>query len=125
MHVLVLPKWYPGRNDPQLGDFVRKQMLATSAVLNGRNDRLSVVFAVPIPGLEQLGIQELKTGDGAWELHCYYRPSSSRLLPVRKLVNLWRYWKAARNGIRRVIRERGNPDLVHVHILVRPALLAW
>lgn len=125
MHVLVLPKWYPGRNDPQLGDFVRKQMLATSAVLNGRNGRLSVVFAVPIPGLEQLGIQELKTGDGTWELHCYYRPSSSRLLPVRKLVNLWRYWKAARNGIRRVIRERGNPDLVHVHILVRPALLAW
>ena len=30
MHILVLPKWYPGRNDPQLGDFVRKQTLAVA-----------------------------------------------------------------------------------------------
>jgi hypothetical protein len=30
MHVLFLPKWYPGRNDPQLGDFIRKQALAVA-----------------------------------------------------------------------------------------------
>ena len=125
MHVLVLPKWYPGRNDPQLGDFVRKQMLATAGVLQQRGGKLSVVFTVPFPGLERGEIQELQQDTGAWELRCYYRPSTVDLLPLRKLINLWRYWKTARNGIRRAIRERGAPDLTHVHILVRPALSAW
>lgn len=125
MHVLVLPKWYPGRNDPQLGDFVRKQMLATATALGTRGGRMSVVFAVPIPGSEQAEEQEIQEHDGAWELRCYYRPSAVAFTPLRKLLNLRRYWRATWNGIRRVSRERGDPDLTHVHILVRPAVVAW
>lgn len=124
MHVLVLPKWYPGRNDPQLGDFVRKQMLATAAVLAGRGGQLSVVFTVPIPDLERLESQDLYCDGGAWELRCYYRPSTATVRLFRKLINLGRYWRATRHGLSRLRRERGKPDLVHVHILVRPALVA-
>ena len=125
MHVLVLPKWYPGRNDPQLGDFVRKQMLATGTALRSHGGRLSVVFAVPINGLEQPEVQELQEDEGAWELRCYYRPSMTAFKPLRKLINLQRYWRTTWNGIRRMSRERGKHDLTHVHILVRPALVAW
>ena len=125
MHVLVLPKWYPGRNDPQLGDFVRKQMLATGNALLSHGGRLSVVFAIPITGLEQPEVQELQEDKGAWELRCYYRPSRNAFKPLRKLINLQRYWRTTWNGIRRMSRERGKHDLTHVHILVRPALVAW
>lgn len=125
MHVLVLPKWYPGRHDPQLGDFVRKQMLAASTAMGTRGGRMSVVFAVPLQGTPQPEKQEVQEDDGAWELRCYYRPSTSAFTPLRKLINLRRYWRATWNGIRRVSRERGDPDLTHVHILVRPALVAW
>lgn len=125
MHVLVLPKWYPGRNDPQLGDFVRKQMLATADALGNASGRLSVVFTAPVPDLERAEVQELQVDAGTWELRCYYRPSSNAFLPLRKLLNLHRYWRATWNGIRRARDERGAPDITHVHILVRPALVAW
>lgn len=125
MHVLVLPKWYPGRNDPQLGDFVRKQMLAASAALAAQGGKMSVVFCVPLTGLGLPEEQELSQEDGAWELRCYYRPSTAASRPVRKLFNLLRYWRASWNGIQRAMRERGKPDLSHVHILVRPAVVAW
>ncbi len=120
MHILVIPKWYTGRNDPQLGDFVRKQALAVA-----RQHKVSVVFAVPLPGLAVAEEQELSEVDGAWELRCYYRPSTASIGPWRKLINLRRYWRASWNGLQRVFRERGVPDLTHVHILVRPALVAW
>ena len=124
-HVLVLPKWYTGRNDPQLGDFVRKQMLAASRSLTACAGKMSVVFAVPIPGLQRAAEQELEETEGIWELRCYYRPSQASFGVIRKLSNLVRYWRAGWGGIRRVFRERGKPDIAHVHILVRPALLAW
>ncbi len=119
MHILALPKWYPGRNDPQLGDFIRKQMLAVA-----RHERVSVVFTAPVVGLGQPYLQELNDLDGAWELRCYYEPSIARSSLQRKVINLQRWWKATRQGIERCMRERGKPDLTHVHILVRPALAA-
>lgn len=124
MHVLVLPKWYPGRHDPQLGDFIRKQMLATAPVLGGIGGRMSVVAVVAWDGLEAPEQQELDTANGPWELRCYYRPSRVAWKPLRKLMNLQRYLRASRHGVDRCIAERGAPDLVHVHILVRPALIA-
>lgn len=119
MHILALPKWYPGQNDPQLGDFIRKQMLAVATVA-----KVSVVYSCPVRGMPERYRQERDTSSGAWELRCYYRPSTSGITPWRKLVNLARWWKATRAGIDRCLREQGRPDLVHVHILVRPALAA-
>jgi glycosyltransferase involved in cell wall biosynthesis len=120
MHILVIPKWYTGRNDPQLGDFVRKQALAVA-----REHKVTVVFTVPLKGLAVAEEQELFEADGAWELRCYYRPSDASVGPLRKLINLRRYWKASWNGLHRAFQQRGLPDLTHVHILVRPALVAW
>ena len=86
---------------------------------------MSVVFCIPFAELGRSEEQELQLEDGAWELRCYYRPSTAAFKPLRKLINLRRFWRASWNGIRRAIQERGTPDLTHVHILVRPALVAW
>ncbi len=120
MHVLVLPKWYPGRNDPQLGVFIRKQTLAVAAI-----HRVSVVYACPVKALSVAQEQVLETADGAWELRCYYRSNSLAIKPLRKLLNYGRYMRAIRNGTNRVLNERGKPDLVHAHILTRPVYAAW
>lgn len=119
MHVLALPKWYPGRNDPQLGDFIRKQVLAAA-----RKVKMSVLFVVPLDDLGSTHEQELDERDGAWELRCYYRPYRTSFTPWRKLMNYRRYHQATRAGLARLWKERGQPDLVHVHILLRPALTA-
>ncbi|MBP6390669.1 MAG: glycosyltransferase [Flavobacteriales bacterium] len=120
MHVLVLPKWYPGRHDPQLGDFIRKQTLAVAL-----QHRVSVVAVIALSGSTEHPVEELDERDGAWELRCYYRPSHSAWKTLRKVINLLRYWTTGLRGLGRVWKERGAPDLVHVQIMVRPALLAF
>ena len=120
MHVLVLPKWYPGLPDPQLGDFIRKQMLAVAKM-----HQVSVVYPCPVKDLPTVHQEMLDERDGAWELRCYYRQNTSDLAPIRKTLNLIRYRQALRNGLTRMLRERGRPDLIHAHILTRPAWMAW
>lgn len=119
MHVLSIPKWYPGRKDPQLGDFLRKQAIAVSAQV-----RVSVLHVSPLVDLDRPEIQDTYEQDGPWELHCYYRPSRNTIAPLRKAINAWRYLLAVEHGWQRVLAERGSPDLVHAHVLLRPVLVA-
>ncbi|MBL7946433.1 MAG: glycosyltransferase [Flavobacteriales bacterium] len=116
-HVLVLPKWWPNARDPQLGDFIRKQVQATA-----RFTRITIMLIKGDPehppGVARADADDLIV------IRSRYRTSQSPVKPLRKLVNLLRYWKAAMAGWRMVLQERGKPDLVHVHILVRPALVA-
>lgn len=120
MHLLFLPKWYPGHNDPQLGDFLRKQALATGAYV-----RLSVLQVEAITHAGELPSDVLTTTDGAWELCLRYRASVAAFTPLRKVVNFVRYWRTMQRGWVRVVNERGKPDLLHAYILVRPVLFAW
>ncbi|HMN06499.1 MAG TPA: glycosyltransferase [Flavobacteriales bacterium] len=120
MHILVLPKWYPGAPDPQLGDFIRKQMLAVASM-----HKVSVVHTCAVEGLAEPYRQDLDTSGGAWELHSYYRHDRIPLSSFRKAINFQRYRKAAMAGIERMLQERGKPDLIHAHILTRPAYAAW
>lgn len=120
MHVLALPKWYPGLPDPQLGDFIRKQMLAV-----GTLHRVSVIHVCAVPGLKEAYREELHTGDGIWELHAYYRPSLAGFTPGRRGTNYRRYHRAVASAVRRFLKERGRPELIHAHILTRPAYVAW
>jgi len=119
MHVLFLPKWYPGRKDPQLGDFLRKQALAAAAHV-----RMSVLHVEALTDLKTGEEESLSTSDGAWELTVRYRASQSTLGAWRKAINFLRYWSAAKRGWQRATSERGRPDLIHAYILVRPALFA-
>ena len=117
MHVLFIPKWYPGRNDPQLGDFLRKQAVAVGQ----QQVKVSVLFVHPVEGLASATEQEVSIADGIWELRCYYRAFTG---PFKRAVNFFRYRKAAFHGWARVLAERGRPDLVHAHILIRAVWLA-
>lgn len=119
MHVLFLPKWYPGLKDPQLGDFLRKQALATGAFV-----RMSVVHLEPVTD-DAAPVSVIHEGEGAWELTLRYRASTSGIGPWRKAINAIRYARAGMRAWQRVVQERGRPDLIHAYILLRPALLAW
>jgi glycosyltransferase involved in cell wall biosynthesis len=118
MHVLFLPKWFPGRNDPQLGDFLRKQAIATASQV-----KVSVLFVTALDITERT--LEVMEEDGLWELHCYYPRCHRGPSAWCTLINLQRYLVATRAGLARLLRERGSPDILHAHILLRPAILAW
>ena len=118
MHVLFIPKWYPGRQDPQLGDFLRKQAEAASSYV-----KMSVLV---IEAVEDNDLQEtVETTKDLWELRIPYRHNRNPIGVMRKLINLRRYLRAANRGQQRIWQERGKPDLTHAYIMTRPALVAW
>lgn len=119
MHVLLIPKWYPGPRDPQLGDFIRKQALALA-----RHTPVSVLAVQADPGATAPMSITSGTVDGLWELRATYRASTLPLAPLRKAVNLWRHLRTASHALRHLERERPAVDRVLAYILVRPALVA-
>lgn len=119
MHVLFLTKWYPGRNDPQLGVFIQEQALAVS-----RFATVSVLFAHPVNEQTQEILVDRTMNNGILELRAYYRSDNLSNPILRKIKNFVLYRKAMRKALNELIEERGDPDLSHVHILVRPVLIA-
>lgn len=119
MHILFLTKWYPGRNDPQLGVFIQEQAKAVA-----RFAQVSVIFAHPIEGQTQEILVDRNLNGNLLELRAYYRSSIIEYSPIRKMQNLIRYGKAISAALRELYQERKVPDINHVHILVRPALAA-
>lgn len=118
MHVLFLPKWFPGRNDPQLGDFLRKQAIATAAEV-----KVSVLFVTALDATDPM--VEVREADGLWELHGYYPRCARGPKLWQSGINLWRHLRTVRQGWKQLVQQRGRPDLIHAHILLRPAVLAW
>ena len=119
MHVLFITKWYPGRNDPQLGVFIQKHALAVSS-----RTKVSVIFAHPVKDQTQDILIDRHVNDGVLELRAYYRHREHSNPFYRRVLNLWALRKAYRSAYAELVEERGDPDLNHVHILIRPILFA-
>ncbi|MBL7938716.1 MAG: glycosyltransferase [Flavobacteriales bacterium] len=118
-HVLFLPKWWPNDDDPQLGDFLRKQ---AQAVASQTRTSVLYVHADKHPNAQAHVTTSLE--QRLYEVRSHYVASVHAFGPWRRLVNFRRYWCAAKSGWEQLITERGLPHLTHVHILVRPALFA-
>ncbi len=119
MHVLLIPKWYPGPRDPQLGDFIRKQALALA-----RHTPVSVLVLQGDPAATAPLTLEAGTTEGLWELRATYRASTATPAPLRKALNLWRHWRATSRALQVLAQHRPPVDLTLAYILVRPALVA-
>jgi L-malate glycosyltransferase len=119
MHVVFLPKYYSGRRDPQVGEFIKRHAQAVS-----EHAQVSVVSILKDALMVGNYQDEVSEEDGVWTLRAYYKPMEKGSALWRTPVNLLRYWRAARLAWDRFIKERGQPQLVHVHVLTRPSLLA-
>ena len=126
-----LPKWYPHRYDDQDGDFVARHVeavAASAAGAAGKPLRTAVVFATvargPLPGL--IALENDRSGPvPVWRY--YYRARLTGLAWLDRFLKLGLWLLCMRRGLQAVRRHWGNqrPDLVHAHVLLRPAVLAW
>ncbi|QKG53379.1 glycosyltransferase [Hymenobacter sp. BRD67] len=125
MRILHLPKWYPHRYDDQDGDFVARHVAAIAAQPGIES---AVVFAAvargPLPRLIDADI-DLAGPVPTWSY--YYRARPTGLAPLDKLLKLLLWLLCQRRGLRAVRRHWAGrrPDVVHAHVLLRPAALAW
>ncbi|WP_375416929.1 glycosyltransferase [uncultured Hymenobacter sp.] len=130
MRILHLPKWYPHRYDDQDGDFVARHVAAIAAGGGpaGEPLRMAVVFAAVARGpLPQLIDEEIDLNGPVPTWRYYYRAHLTGLGPLDRLLKLFLWLRCMGRGLRAVRRHwRGRrPDLVHAHIMLRPAVLAW
>lgn len=130
MRVLHLPKWYPHRYDDQDGDFVARHVAAIAAGPgpDGKPLQTAVVFAAvargPLPGWTAVET-ELSGAVPTWRY--YYRSRLTGLPPLDRLLKLALWLLCMRRGLQAVRTHWAGqqPDLVHAHIMLRPAALAW
>lgn len=120
MHVVFLPKYYPGRGDVQLGEFIRRHAQAVAALA-----QVSVVAVLKDTATATGYHEEISEEQGVWTLRAYYRPLVRGWTLWRTPLNFLRYRKAAERAWQRFLRERGQPLVCHVHVLTRPSLLAY
>ncbi|WP_151089424.1 glycosyltransferase [Hymenobacter baengnokdamensis] len=125
MHILHLPKWYPHRYDDQDGDFVARHVAAIAAQPGIES---AVVFAAVARGpLPQLIDAEVDLAGPVPTWRYYYRARPTGLAPLDKLLKLLLWLWCQRRGLRAVRRHWAGrrPEVVHAHVLLRPAALAW
>lgn len=120
--VLNLVRWYPNRYDPMPGLFIQKHVEAAGNYCN-----VAVVYTHMVEKDDpqnEIYSTDYSIINGVPTAKVYYRSSHCVLLPVRKLINICRFFRANQKGIHRVKMNNGTPDLIHVHILTRLGLIA-
>jgi glycosyltransferase involved in cell wall biosynthesis len=130
VRVLHLPKWYPHRYDDQDGDFVARHVAAIAAHggPGGGPVQSAVVFAAVARGpLPALLVEEADLGGPVPTWRYYYRARPTGCPPLDKLLKLGLWLLAQRRGLRAVRQywAGAGPDVVHAHVLFRPAAWAW
>lgn len=121
LHVLYLPRWYPNRYDPMPGLFIERHARSVSDHVD-----VSVLYVHPDDQQREKKYHtDFSEDEELKQLKIYYRTSGSPIGFVRKLVNLFRYFRANISGIRKISEVSGRPDLIHVNVLTRLGIIAW
>jgi glycosyltransferase involved in cell wall biosynthesis len=119
MHVLFLPKWYPNKYDPFDGNFIENHAHAIKLKV-----KISLIFVHSEADCPKKYRVELKNNQGINESRVFYKKPNSGLNLLDKVISFIRYRKAQTIGYQKLFSQNEKPDLVHIHVLSRPALLA-
>lgn len=117
--VLVWPScWYPNRNAPGSGVFVRRQAAAVAPFCP-----TAVLFVAADPHLRKGNGLEFAIEEGVPTARAYYRPAP--LSPWRAAVDAIRFMRAAAAGRRILPAPFRDPDLIHVHVTPAAGLILF
>lgn len=117
--VLFLPRWYPYREDPMLGLFVRNHALALRDKY-----RVAVLFVKHDPLAQSPVHFDIGSEDGIFTVRVYYRVRWSNVPLLSMVMHLITYLLAHYRGAKMVKKYVGKPTLNHVHVLTRLGMLA-
>ncbi len=120
--VLNLVRWYPNKFDPMPGLFIQRHVESTSHYCQP-----GVVYTHQVEnGWDSDGTykSDISMINGVPTAKIYYRASCIKLQPLRKLINIIRFFKANSRGIKVINDELEGIDIIHVHILTRLGLIA-
>jgi len=112
MHILILPSWYPKKENDVRGCFFRDQALA----LYQHGHKVGVV-APMLRSLRTLADVNYERAVG-YENDAgveTYREEFFATVPKIPCVNYFLFKMSARKLVKRYVKENGRPDLIHAH----------
>ncbi len=115
-------RWYPNRYDPMFGLFIKRHAEAVAIFAE-----TGVIYAHPVTDGKLKKTYELdyRFEKGVHTARVYYLTFKPGKSVVKQTINIYRYFKANYLGRRLLVEKLGKPDIHHVHILTRPAVIAF
>ena len=119
--VLFLASWYPGRVDAFNGDFIERHAQSISL-----HNKVFVIYVVKDPNIGDGKVAiEKEVSENLITYKAYYPHSNSKIGWVEKLhSNYWNF-KLYQRIYQTIVHEYGQPDIVHLNILMKAGLFAW
>jgi glycosyltransferase involved in cell wall biosynthesis len=103
--------WYPDRRNPLNGIFIRRHAEAVAPLAD-----VAVLYITADAGLTDHRYEiEVNDDKAGVTVRVYYRPFPVPFRPLR-ILNVWRYFCAARRGICTLRTRWGDPDIVHLQV---------
>lgn len=117
LNVLFLTKWYPNPSDPQLGVFIKKHAQAVALYAN-----VYLVYVFQDEAIVSNYDMRISQSDTFTEITIAVKPNTSLF---KSIINGYKYLKANRIAIKEVRKRAGKIDVVHAHVLLRSAFIAF
>lgn len=114
--ILFLARWYPHRYDPMPGLFIKRHAEALTQFVD-----ISVIYVHPDISLKEKYQLEHTIESNLNTIRVYFKKNTGLL---SSFINSLRFLKAHLKAFRILRKQHGLPDLIHVHILTRHALIA-
>lgn len=120
-YILHLPKWFPNDDDNLEGVFVRRHIQCSSYKYRAKLIYLKSSSRI-IPKSFYI-VENIKHDFGDYYL-IYYKKNYVGLESIDKLIKLFVYYYLLLKYCNRIIRLNGKPHAIHVHVLLRSAIVA-
>jgi glycosyltransferase involved in cell wall biosynthesis len=118
--ILFLARWYPNRYDPMPGLFIQRHAEAVS-----RFCKVGVVYTHVVENEKINGyVIDFEIVNSVLTARVYYNNTKSNIPVLSPLIKAYRFLKANRIGIRKIRKETGDFNLIHVHVLTRLGVIA-
>lgn len=111
MHILFLNSWYPNRNAPTLGNFVKKH--AEAAALYNTVSSLAIF---PSDSATEFEVEKNET-NGLLEVIVYFPIVKNTIPGISQLLKLKRYKRAFKIGLDQIERAQGKIDVTHLNVV--------
>ena len=119
-YVLWLTSWYPTEISPYDGDFVQRHAKAVSIY----REVVVVFIKKDANGIVTNSKKVIRTqNNNLTEIIFYYRPWTCGVKLIDKAVSFIKYQLFYYKVVKDLIKEKGNPLLIHVHIIKQLAIV--
>lgn len=120
MNVLWLASWYPNRTSIHNGDFIERHAKAVAPFCTS----LTVIAVVKDESLPVNGTEIQETKEGNLTAYIVYYGRSRWSGWIEKFFSVKKYTALHLAVLKKIIKEKGRPDIVHVHVTMKAGIIA-